>query len=125
MYKFSKKSIERLFQCDPRLQNLMGQAIVTAPFDFAIICGYRNEKDQNAAFKKGKTALVYPNSKHNKMPSLAIDIAPYPINWQDLTRFKILACHIKIVAYKLDIPIQWGGDWKLIKDYPHYELIKV
>ena len=33
-----------------------------------------------------------------------------------------VASHIKSVAQTLGIEIEWGGDWKSFKDYPHYQL---
>jgi hypothetical protein len=32
---------------------------------------------------------------------------------------------MQIAAEELDIPIQWGGNWKSIVDKPHYELDRV
>ncbi len=58
------------------------------------------------------------------MPSLAVDLAPYPIDWNDLKRFHELAGRILEVAALLDIPLTWGGHWHSFKDYPHYELPK-
>lgn len=97
-------------------------AIKTAPFDFSVICGHRNKLDQNQAFVNGNSKVMFPNSMHNKRPSLAVDLAPYPIDWKDIERFKILACHIKITAFKQGVQITWGGDWDNFKDYPHYQL---
>ena len=37
----------------------------------------RTKTEQDELFAKGKTKLKYPESKHNRDPSLAIDIAPY------------------------------------------------
>lgn len=121
-YKFSKTSLNRLMLCHQSLMKLIMAAIKTAPFDFSVICGYRNKFDQNQAFVKGTSKVMFPNSMHNKRPSLAVDLAPYPIDWKDIERFKILACHIKIVAFTQGIKIAWGGDWDNFKDYPHYQL---
>ncbi|WP_370460011.1 M15 family metallopeptidase [Bacteroides sp. 519] len=34
---------------------------------------------------------------------------------------KIIAKHICNIAKELDIPVAWGGNWKM-RDYPHFEL---
>ena len=52
----------------------------------------------------------------------AVDIAPYPIDWNDLNRFRKLSEHILKKAKQLNIPITWGGNFKTLVDMPHYEL---
>lgn len=123
MYKFSKTSLDKLETCHPDLTRLMIAALNSSPMDFSVICGYRNKEDQNKAFDKKTTTLKYPESKHNKIPSMAVDIAPYPINWNDIDSFKQLGEYVKKVAKDLDISIWWGGDWKSFKDYPRFELL--
>jgi len=69
-------------------------------------------------------------SKHNYLPSLAVDVAPYPIDWNNIQRFKDMAKSYIESAKEEGIKIVWGADWdmdgdikehKLI-DYPHFEL---
>jgi peptidoglycan L-alanyl-D-glutamate endopeptidase CwlK len=92
--------------------------------DCMIICGHRGREDQNAAFKAGTSKVQWPNSYHNTTPSLAVDAAPYPLRWDDLKGFEELAKVVKRKAKELKIEIEWGGDWKKFKDYPHYQLAK-
>lgn len=91
--------------------------------DFTVICGHRGEEEQNKAFAEGKSKLKFPNSKHNSRPSMAVDLAPYPINWNDKEAFKRLSILIKKIASDKQIGITWGGDWKRFRDLPHYELL--
>lgn len=127
MPEFSKRSKERLITCHTDLITLMSSVI--DDFDFAVICGHRNEKDQNAAYNAGNSKLTYPKSKHNSFPSLAVDIAPVKYNengsvwidWNDLDSFERLYSVVKSHADKLNIAFTWGGFWKM-KDRPHYEL---
>lgn len=121
-YKYGKTSKKRLSECHEDIQKLMNEALKTSPCDISILCGHRGEEEQNEAFRNGNSKLQFPNSKHNSFPSVAVDIAPYPIDWKDIDRFKLLAVHIKYVAKELGIDIKWGGDWKSFKDYPHWEL---
>lgn len=123
MFEFSKRSQNNLETCHPNLIELMETALKSSPIDFSVICGHRGEEAQNKAYKDGKSDLKYLESKHNETPSLAVDIAPYPIDWEDIAKFIALSEHIEKVAYDLDMPIWWGGNWKARKDYPHYELI--
>ena len=66
---------------------------------------------------------MWPNGKHNKKPSLAVDVVPYPVDWSDIERFIRFGWFVKGLAIGLGIKIRWGGDWKRFKDYPHFELV--
>jgi peptidoglycan L-alanyl-D-glutamate endopeptidase CwlK len=125
MNYFSSHSINQLKTCNDRLQEIMHRAIIE--IDFSILCGFRNEHDQNEAFDNGYSELKWPKSNHNFYPSRAVDIAPYPINWKDTVRFVKLSKVIKRIAEELFINIKWGGDFMDKKgrpkpDMPHYEL---
>lgn len=119
MNKFSSHSKSQLATCDPRLKEIMTRAI--AEYDFSILCGFRNETDQNYAFDNGFSKLKWPRSQHNFYPSHAVDVAPYPINWQDTIKFLELSKVIERIAGELMIPIVWGGYWKFL-DMAHWEL---
>lgn len=120
MPKFSPTSEARLKEVDPALQTILRTVI--QDYDFSVLCGYRGEAEQNLLFSGGKSQLQWPKSKHNVMPSRAVDVAPYPIDWNDLSRFHELAGRILEAAHLLNIPITWGGHWKTFKDYPHFEI---
>lgn len=120
MPKLSKISDKTLSTCDERLQVLFRSVIEEA--DFTVICGYRGEKEQNEAFDRGNSKLRFPKSNHNVTPSLAVDVAPYPIDWTDEKGFQDFAKVVKAHAQKLGIEVSWGGDWKSFKDLPHYEV---
>lgn len=40
----------------------------------------------------------------------------------DDKKMREMGAYIKGVAYKLGIPIEWGGDWKKPYDPPHFQL---
>lgn len=120
MAEFSEISLGRLKSCHPDLQCLFLAVIRVA--DCSILCGHRGEQDQNAAFEAGNSKLKFPESKHNKTPSLAVDVAPWPIDWKDENKFKAFSETVKMVASQLDIKVKWGGDWEDFRDYPHWEL---
>lgn len=129
MAKFGKKSLEQLNTCDQRLIDICNEAIKI--YDFSVLQGYRGQEQQDYFYYAGQSHLKYPNSKHNKNPSLAVDLAPYPINWKDTKRFYHLAGIIKAIAYSKNINIRWGGDWdndgdfedQRFFDLPHFEII--
>jgi peptidoglycan L-alanyl-D-glutamate endopeptidase CwlK len=129
MAKFGKKSLEKLKDADSKLQLILKGAIQI--YDFTILQTHRGEKEQNKYYKQGKSKLKYPESKHNQYPSKAVDIAPYPIDWNDRKRFYYLAGLIKGVADNNGIKIRWGGDWdsdgkfddQTFDDLPHFEVV--
>lgn len=121
MPKFSNRSMSILETCDHRLQALFNTVIIE--HDCSILCGYRGKEEQNYLESIGKSQLRFPKSKHNTSPSCAVDVAPYPIDWNDIDRFVRFGQSVKIIAAAMRIPIVWGGDWVSFKgDYPHYEL---
>ena len=122
MPNFGRKSTECLAQAHPDLQHLFNEVIKT--IDCSVLCGYRGKEEQEAAYRDGNSRLHFPESKHNHLPSLAVDVVPYPIDWQNIERFKTFGAFVKKTAEELGITIRWGGDFKTWKDYPHYELPK-
>lgn len=128
MPKFGSTSIKRLETCHEDLQQIFYQVI--KHFDCSILEGHRGEEKQNKYFDEGKSKVRYPKGRHNAIPSRAVDVAPYPIDWDDLDRFYYFAGFVKGIAAMLDIPIRWGGDWDNdtqvkdtgFKDLPHFEL---
>jgi peptidoglycan L-alanyl-D-glutamate endopeptidase CwlK len=130
---FGAASRERLATLHPDLQAVMNEAIQHR--DFVIVSGHRGEAEQNKAFREGKSKLRWPNSKHNKKPSLAVDVAPYNaatrgIDWNDRAAFAALAGFIQGIAAARGLKLRWGGDWdqdgavadERFVDMPHLEI---
>ena len=123
MRKFSEISLARLATCHLKLQTLFKCVLNEA--DCIIICGYRNERDQNEAFDKGHSRVKFPFGNHNTYPSRAVDVMPYPLDWDDHKRTEAFAKVVKQQAECLGIKIRWGGDWTGgFVDRPHWELDK-
>ena len=122
-YKWSNTSLAKLKTCDERLQAMADMMLSRSEFDLTITCGHRGKKEQQDAFDKGTSKAKFGQSKHNNLPSLAIDICPYPINWDDKDeRWRKMALNAMWCAGRLGFEIVWGGDFKSIKDMPHFEL---
>jgi len=119
-------SRRELGTCHPKLQMLIQEVdkrlVKRHLLDLSVICGHRGEADQEKAFANGKSTKHWPDSKHNELPSCAVDVAPYPIDWSDRERFGILAGYILAVADDLDIEVNIGALWKSFPDLPHVEL---
>jgi len=122
-------SIKKLEQVDKRFIPLL--EFVDKQLPIVVLCGHRNKIEQDAAFIKKASKLQWPKSKHNSLPSLAVDIAPYPINWKNESDFYYLGGFVKALAITMNIDIRWGGDWnrnhkpsdEKFRDLVHFEII--
>jgi len=123
MPNFSQRSKDNLATCHLDLQRVMLEAIKVA--DFAVLCGHRGQAAQDEAYATGRSKLLWPNSSHNELPSLAVDLAPWPIDWNDSGRFHYLAGVVMTVARQLGVVLEWGGDWQILVDLPHYQIAEV
>lgn len=134
---FSPESLAKLETCHPDLELLCKTVILT--FDCTILEGHRNEADQNKAFADGKSKLQYPNGNHNAIPSNAVDMAPYPIDWNNHNLFLWFGGYVLGIAEVLLLEgrithsIRWGGAWSglgklnngnVLNDLVHFELLK-
>lgn len=119
MPQFGPVSLSRLATAHPDLQRLFAAVVLLT--DCSILCGHRGQQEQNEAFETGKSKLQWPMSRHNSIPSTAVDCSPYPLNWSDTQAFKDLAAIIKSTAMQLGIEVTWGGDWAM-RDMDHWQL---
>ena len=131
---FSKSSKNKLETCDPELQTLFNYVIKY--FDCTIVCGIRGREEQEHAFQNGFSTVQYPNSKHNSSPSEAVDVVPYPIEWENIDRMRYFIGFVKGVARMLydygamEKEITTGIDWdndtilkdQRLKDCPHFQI---
>ena len=142
MNQYGNSSRERLNTVHPELQLVFER--VLSHWDHSILCGVRSKEDQQGAFNDGKSKVQWPDSKHNVTEpdqlAMAVDAAPYPIDWSDSVRFVAFGCYVCGVADEMyrqgtiSHKLRWGGDWNAsdgreltpqsFNDYPHFELIK-
>ncbi len=130
-YKFGTTSLARLDTCHPDLQQLMYEVI--QHIDCSIVCGHRDKTDQDAAVAAKKSKAPWPTSKHNTIPSRAVDVMPwYPggIRWTDTEGLYFFVGMVKGIATQMNIKIRIGIDWdgdndmhdQDFVDGPHIEL---
>jgi peptidoglycan L-alanyl-D-glutamate endopeptidase CwlK len=120
-----KVSQNKLSTCHVELQRFvraLEKSIDADPLphcsDITVLCGWRGKEEQDEAFRRGTSKLVWPKSKHNRMPySLAVDLAPYPVDWKNTAGFEELRKRALQVATAEDVHIRVIS-W----DLPHYEL---
>jgi len=136
MPKFSQSSFSKLSTCHIDLQALFFEVIKY--FDCTIIEGYRGKEAQDKAFNTGHSMLKYPDGRHNKTPSMAVDVIAYPINWNDEKLCIWFGGYVLGIAQqlknqgKMTHAIRWGGSWngfgklntpKQFNDLVHFEII--
>lgn len=130
-YKLSRLSKKHLKEAHEDLQKLFLE--VSKHIDIRIIEGHRGKDEQNRLYEAGKSKLKWPKSKHNQTPSLALDVIPFPVDWNDYRRFYQLVGVVKGIASQMKIDIRCGADWdgdnefndQTFHDLPHFELLNV
>lgn len=115
MPKFSARSKQHLMSCDHRLQKIFKEVI--KHIDCTILEGHREQPAQDEAFRLGRSQVKWPNGKHNKLPSLAIDAAMYPIDWNDTNAHYFFGGYVIGVANQLGYRLRWGGDWDMDTEF--------
>jgi peptidoglycan L-alanyl-D-glutamate endopeptidase CwlK len=129
MPNFSDKSLAKLATSDPRLQRVFHE--VVRNFDCTILEGHRNKERQNRMVAEGKSQVRWPDGKHNTVPSMAVDVCPYPIVWDDRERQTLFAGYVLATAKAMGVNLRWGGDWDRdtevrdngFDDLVHFELV--
>ena len=90
---------------DAKLVNVLNELIKI--MDVTIIEGKRSAERQAELLEKGATKVKY--SRH--MDGKAVDLAPYPINWNDREHFHYMGGMIRGIAKQMKVNVRWGGDW--------------
>lgn len=127
-FRFSQRSLSNLKGVHADLVKVVRRALEISELDFTVIEGVRTKERQAQLFKQGATKTM--NSRH--LTGHAVDIVPYPLDWNDLEKFGKLAKAMFQASKELKIPIRWGGDWnrngrsddEKFYDGPHFELLK-
>lgn len=149
-YRFSQRSLTSLAGVHPNLAKVAHRAIQITSQDFIITEGLRTKERMWEVYGKGRTVAEcaakgvpakYASPKEAKVTWLAnplrsnhaakadgyghaIDVAPYPVDWNDAKKFHAIAKAMKKAAAELGVKISWGGDWAKNRDLPHFELSK-
>jgi len=137
MPSFSRRSLDRLATCHPDIRAVFDEVIRHR--DCTIIEGVRDRETQAEYVRTGRSKTM--NSRHLKQPdgfSHAVDVAPYPVDWQDPKAFALFAGYVLATADRMKEDGQisrslvWGGDWDgdgnvrehSFFDGPHFQLEK-
>jgi peptidoglycan L-alanyl-D-glutamate endopeptidase CwlK len=138
---YSARSSQKLNTCHDDLVALMLE--VDRGYENTILEGQRTTERQQKLYAAGRTKIdgVLKKSKHQISPqnpkSIAVDTAPWPVDWADLKRFYFYIGYVNGIAdqlYKTGVmkhKIRCGADWdgdrsfkdQTFHDLPHIELI--
>lgn len=138
MFKLGPASRKKLEGLHPNLVAVVTRAIQLTTQDFSVTCGVRTLAEQKELYAQGRTKpgqIVTWTLKSRHLPAAdglgrAVDLAPYPIDWNDLSKFDAIAKAMFQASKELGIPIRWGADWdqngkpreRGETDSPHFEL---
>jgi peptidoglycan L-alanyl-D-glutamate endopeptidase CwlK len=153
-YALGTKSINKLEGVRSDLIRVVKRAIELATQDFMVLEGVRTEKRQRELYGQGRSAaelikagvdpsLAKPSAKvvtwtlksnHFKQADgfgHAVDLVPYPVDWNTLSKFDAIADAMMQAADELGVKIRHGADWDMNgkrrekgeSDSPHFELV--
>lgn len=133
MFKLGKRSEERLVGVDARLVAVVRRAIELSTVDFTVLEGVRTLGRQKELYAQGRTApgkVVTWTMKSKHIDGLAVDLVPFPVDWNDSEKFMAIARAMFAAASELGVNIRWGANWdgddkpfeKGEYDSPHFEL---
>ena len=125
-FTLTQRDLERLDGAHPDLRRVIIRAASMSPIPFTVLEVLRSLAQQKKNVANGASKTM--RSRHLAHPSdgkaRAVDIAPLAdgkVSWAWPLYHK-LAPIIKEAAKAENVPIEWGGDWKSLRDGPHWQL---
>ena len=112
-------SEQRLNEVRPCLKAIIHEAVARAEdkgMTVQITEGLRTQQRQLELFKAGKSKTM--NSYH--LNGRAVDV--YVNNGWKFEDYKAFADIVKIVAKERGYKVTWGGDFRTLKDGPHFQV---
>lgn len=120
MFQLSQQSLRRLVGVHADLAGVVRRAILLTPVDFTVTEGRRSPARQAALVRAGASRTL--RSRH--LTGHAVDVAAMvdgEVRW-DWPLYPKIAGAFRQAADELGVGIVWGGDWKRLRDGPHFEL---
>lgn len=132
-FVLSETSIARLKGVDECLVKVVKRAIEISIVDFTVMEGVRTLERQRELYAQGRTTpgkIVTWTMKSRHIEGKAVDLVPYPLDWNDIDKFDKIKDAMLQAAKELDVNLRWGADWdndgnyreKGEYDSPHFEL---
>lgn len=119
-FRLSTRSRERMKGVHPALVGVVERAIALTPVDFMVTEGLRTLERQAELVRAGASRTL--NSRH--LSGHAVDLAALvdgAVRW-DWPLYPRIAGAMKAAAAERGVALVWGGDWKSLRDGPHFEL---
>lgn len=154
MPQFGSQSTARLQGVHPRFIAVLRRAIEISPLDWMILEGVRSNARQHQLYGQGRSQAelkakgVNPILSKPEMPKVtwtltsnhfvqkdgfgrAVDVVPYPVDWNTSSKFDAIAASIFKAADELGEEVRWGADWdqdgnpreRGETDSPHFEIV--
>lgn len=115
------RDLTRLEGVHPDLVRVVMEAAKAPVVPFMVIEGLRSLARQKELVDAGRSKTMA--SRH--LTGHAVDLGVLgrfkEVRW-DPPAYRILAAHIKKIAERERVEIEWGGDWKTFFDGPHFQL---
>lgn len=119
-YRLSARSLSRLEGVHPDLCAVVELAITRTAVDFTVLEGLRTPERQQQLVAAGASRTM--RSRH--LTGHAVDLGAFvggEVRW-DWPLYHKIAAAMKDAARALNVPLEWGGDWRSFKDGPHFQL---
>ena len=138
-FTLSKASLDKLQGVHPKLVNVVKRVIELTKQDFKVLEGVRTPERQKELYAQGRTkpgpkVTWTLTSNHFVNPKTgyghAVDLVPYPVDWETLSKFDAIQKAMFAAAKELGVTIRWGADWdqdgkpreRGESDSPHFEI---
>lgn len=129
----SRKNIQSL---DPKAREIFTVFTLEAKeiakslgYDYVVLSGNRGEKEQNDLYAQGRTkpGKIVTNARFgfsNHNFGIAVDYGVFRGGKyiDDKNPSESEGVHRAVAKIASKYGIEWGGDWKSIQDYPHFEI---
>lgn len=109
-----QRSLSRLEGVHPDLVRVVKKAAALSDLDFTVLEGLRTVERQKQLMKQGATRTM--NSRH--ITGHAVDLGAMiggTVRW-DWALYIKLAEVMRSASISENVPIRWGGTWKLLSD---------
>ncbi len=114
---------QKLLQADARLSAWFHDHVKPSFPEAHVSWTYRDQISQDQAVCDGKSKLSFPNSAHNKLPALAIDLFEIDQTGKATWNPSFFNA-IHDMNQKLGIDLLWGAQFRTLGDSDHWEIPK-
>ncbi|WP_199636110.1 M15 family metallopeptidase [Serratia sp. PAMC26656] len=118
--RFTARSEDNLMGVHPDLVRVMRLALNYSLVPFSISEGVRSMARQRDMLRTGKSQTL--RSRH--LTGHAVDVVAMPagvVSWE-WDYYAQIAVAVRRAARECAVSVEWGGEWRTLKDGPHFQL---